>query len=57
MDKEVSPRILIVDDDDELAQSISLRLSAAGYDCVTATNAEEGFSRFQAGDIDLESRM
>lgn len=53
MAKETSPRILIVDDDEELAEAISIRLTAAGYDCVTAGSAEEGFSRFRRGDIDL----
>lgn len=53
MDSEASARILIVDDDEELARAISIRLRAAGYGCVTATGAEEGFSRFQKGDIYL----
>lgn len=53
MDSEASARILIVDDDSELARVIAIRLRAAGYDCVTATGAEEGFSRFQKGDISL----
>ena len=47
------PRVLIVDDDDELAEAIAIRLSAAGYECETAANGEEGFSRFQARRIDL----
>jgi len=47
------PRILIVDDDEELARAISIRLTSAGYDCVTAGGAEEGFSRFQEDDINL----
>ena len=53
MGSEASARILVVDDDEELARAISKRLRAEGYECVTATGAEEGFSRFQAGDIDL----
>ena len=53
MDNEASARILIVDDDEEFARAISIRLGAAGYDCVTATGAVAGFSRFQKGDIDL----
>ncbi|MDY7010555.1 MAG: response regulator [Planctomycetota bacterium] len=42
-----------MDDDEEIIEAISTRLRAAGYDCVTADNGEDGFSRFQAGDIDL----
>lgn len=47
------PKILIVDDEEELVEAISTRLSAAGYECVSASNGEDGFSRFQAGGIDL----
>lgn len=53
MNDTTRPRVLIVDDDDELAEAIAIRLSAAGYDCETAANGEEGFSRFQARLIDL----
>jgi len=34
-------------------EAISTRLSAEGYECVTAGNGEDGFSRFQGGGIDL----
>ena len=50
---EPSPRIRIVDDDDEMAEAISVRLSAAGYECVMAGTGEFGYSRFQKGGIDL----
>jgi len=53
VDSETPARILIVDDDEELARAASIYLNAAGHDCVTATGAEEGFTRFQRGDIDL----
>jgi DNA-binding response OmpR family regulator len=52
-DHETMKRILVVDDDEELARAISTRLMAAGHDCATARGAEEGFSRFQAGRFDL----
>ncbi len=47
------PKILIVDDEEELVEAISTRLSAEGFECVAASNGEDGFSRFQAGGIDL----
>ena len=47
------PKILIVDDEEELLEAISTRLSAEGFECVTASNGQDGFSRFQAGGIDL----
>ncbi len=53
MNNEAAPRILIVDDDDELAEAISARLSAAGYECVTAGNGEDGYAQFDEGGIDL----
>jgi DNA-binding response OmpR family regulator len=37
-------KILIVDDDEELARAVSIRLSSAGYECVRASNGEEGYS-------------
>ena len=53
MDSKAAPRILIVDDDSEMVEAISLRLSAAGYQCVTAGNGDAGYLRFQDGGIDL----
>ncbi len=47
------PKILIVDDEEELVEAISTRLSAEGFECVSAGNGEDGFSRFKAGGIDL----
>ena len=47
------PKVLVVDDEVELVDAISTRLSAEGFECVTASNGEEGFSRFQVGGIDL----
>jgi len=53
MNGKISPRILIVDDEEEIVQAISTRLSTAGYTCVSAGNGEDGYSLFQAGGIDL----
>ena len=53
MNNEAAARILIVDDDDEMAEAISVRLSAAGYECVTAGSGEDGYARLQQGGIDL----
>jgi len=53
MSDKHAPTILIVDDEDEFAEAISTRLSAEGFECVSARNGEDGFSRFQAGGIDL----
>lgn len=36
------PRILIIDDEHEIAQSLSIRLEAAGYDVLSATSAVAG---------------
>ena len=47
------PKILVVDDEEEFVEAISTRLSAEGFECVAASNGEDGFSRFQAGGIDL----
>ena len=53
MNDETAARILIVDDDDEMAEAISARLSAAGYECVTAGSGEDGYARFDEDGIDL----
>ncbi len=53
MNNEAAARILIVDDDDEMAEAIFVRLSAAGYECVTAGSGEDGYARFDEGGIDL----
>ncbi len=47
------PKILIVDDKEEVVEAISTRLSAEGFECVAASNGEAGLERFQAGGIDL----
>ena len=45
-----APRVLIIDDDPEIVQAIAIRLGAAGYDVITAHDAEQGI------DLALETR-
>ena len=46
-------RVLIIDDDEDLARALSIRLGSLGYDCVTAHDGEAGLERFGQGGIDL----
>ena len=41
-------RILLVDDDREIVRGVSVRLRAAGYDIVTASNGQAGLAAAQA---------
>ncbi len=45
--------VLIIDDDGDMAQAMSIRLGSLGYDCVTAHDGEAGLERFRRGGIDL----
>lgn len=36
------PRVLVVDDDAEIAYAVSVRLASAGYEVLSAGDAEEG---------------
>lgn len=47
------PRILVIDNDEGLAQAVATRLESQGYICVTASNGEEGLSEYSLGEIDL----
>lgn len=53
MGHKAPPRILIIDDDGEMARAMSIRLGSLGYDCVTAHDGEAGLERFRRGGIDL----
>ena len=53
MDSEASPKILIVDDDKELIQSLSLRLRNEGYDVVSATDGYQGLEKARIEKPDL----
>jgi two-component system response regulator AtoC len=49
----VNERILIVDDDEALRDSLQMVLAAEGYDVVAAANAGEALSRIDAGPVDV----
>jgi len=50
---ETKPRILVVDDDEDMIASLTSFLTGSGYQVETATNGAEGFSRAKAGSPDL----
>ena len=39
------PRVLIVDDDPEIVQAVTVRLGAAGYEVIAAPDGEQGLER------------
>jgi len=39
------PRVLIVDDDTEIVQAVTVRLGAAGYNVIAAPDGEQGVER------------
>lgn len=45
--------ILVVDDDPQMRESVSMLLSACGHDMVTAENGEQAIEKFQQTDIDV----
>ncbi len=45
--------ILVVDDERQMRESVSLLLGASGYDVVTAENAEEALEKFKQADFDV----
>ena len=46
-------KVLIVDDEPELLQALTVRLSASGYACVTARNGVEGLAKAREEHPDL----
>ncbi len=50
MDKK---RILIIDDDADMVEMVALRLTAAGYDVISSTNALEGLEKARQENPDL----
>ncbi len=48
-----TPRILIIDNDEDLVAAIKTRLESLGYECLTASNGEEGLDQFSCGGADL----
>lgn len=53
MDGNVSPRILVIDNDEGLVRAMTTRLESFGYECVTACNGEEGLREYSWGEVDL----
>jgi CheY-like chemotaxis protein len=53
------PRVLIIDDDDLVVETIATLLRAEGYDVVSATNGEEGLAQIarRAPDLVLCDRV
>ena len=49
----MSKKILVVDDEEDIAFSVALRLSAAGYEVICAEDGAEGLRRAQAEAPDL----
>ena len=47
------PRILIIDDDDQLRHMLCQALEQAGYETVEARDGEEGLARYRAAPTDL----
>ena len=41
----MAPRILLVDDEPELLQALTVRLTAAGFTCDAAANGKEAFEK------------
>jgi len=48
-----APKVLVVDDDEAVRESIGMVLRAAGYAVQTATDGEQALEQFQEGRIDL----
>lgn len=46
-------RILVVDNDELIVKAITARLTSEGYDCLPATSAQQGFSLYERGGVDL----
>ncbi|PWU09092.1 MAG: Fis family transcriptional regulator [Verrucomicrobia bacterium] len=47
------PRVLVIEDDVELADSLKFNLEQAGYDAETVANAQEGMACANSGDFDV----
>jgi len=49
----MNPRIMVVEDDEHLADGLRLNLELEGYDPIMATTAEEGLAYWRRGGVDL----
>lgn len=45
--------VLVVDDDHQVRNSVSLLLNASGYDVITSENAAQALERFSEADVDV----
>lgn len=50
---ELTGKILVVDDEEDIREVVTTLLAARGYECVTATNGREGLQQFTAVKPDL----
>jgi CheY-like chemotaxis protein len=48
-----APRVLVIDDDPSVRETVSSLLGAFGYDCQTAADGQHGLIRFDEGGWDL----
>ena len=48
-----TPRILIVDNHESIAEAIAVRLRSEGYECATAYDGAQALAVFQSGAFDL----
>jgi two-component system response regulator AtoC len=53
MQQEMSDRVLIVDDDESLRESLELVLAAEGFEVVTAGDGSEALGRIEASSFDV----
>ena len=50
---ETKPKVLLVDDEPDLVQMVSLRLKAAGYEVTTALDGQQALDRVKESKPDL----
>ncbi|MBI5209560.1 MAG: response regulator [Elusimicrobia bacterium] len=50
---DVKGKVLIIDDDDDIAESMQLTLEAHGYEVARAADSKEGFVKLDGEDPDL----
>ena len=53
MDTDNRKKILVVDDDEDIVKVISFRLSASGFNVITAFDGEEGLKKVKIHNPDL----
>jgi len=49
----MAKKILVVDDETELLQALTIRLKASGYEVITAQDGQEGLEKARASNPDL----